>query len=175
MGMNPPIWDEDINNLEEPFRAKGSEGIHEGLACLLLRAFSRFEAALKEAGYCKPRGEALRVEYSRFGEEHEEAFAEARLPVSGKYLTEHPPKRQVKENGKVLWRPMAPPPNPVTLKWLLEAAYQVRNNLFHGGKWTPEVRDPSRDENLLRAALSVVRCAMDLDDEVRRKYRDVIV
>lgn len=38
----------------------------------------------------------------------------------------------------------------------IDAAQRVRNNLFHGGKHTPEAR-PGRDEELVRAALTLLR------------------
>jgi hypothetical protein len=141
---------------------------------LLLRAFARFEAALKEAGYCAQTSRGLIVEYKRFAQEHEERFSKIGASTSIQYLIANPPKRQSKEEGQLRWHAIQPPPNPATFAWLLDAAYQVRNNLFHGGKWAPEIRDPSRDEALLRAALDVLRYAAELNPAVRSKYEDTI-
>ena len=52
-----------MDELEIPFR---SDGVRADLSCLVLRAFSRFEAALKQANYAVQQGDRLIVEYRRF-------------------------------------------------------------------------------------------------------------
>ena len=143
-------------------------------ACLcykFMREFSRFEFALKQAGYSKQRGEQLIVDWRRFANEHQLVCNSDFTAVD--YILHSPPRRQVKLAGTLGWKAMDAPPTPLSLLWLLDAAYVVRNNLFHGGKWTTET-EASRDEALICAARGAICLALGVDENVRIHYGDPV-
>ncbi|MFA6021389.1 MAG: hypothetical protein WC722_14080, partial [Rhodospirillales bacterium] len=69
-----------------------------------------------------------------------------------------PPKKQIVKNGAPGWKDVAAPKD---AKELFLAVRCVRNNLFHGGKFSIEpVEEPSRNKELLRACLAILETAL---------------
>lgn len=143
----------------------------ERLTYEFMREFSRFEFSLKRSGYARQDRTQLIVEWRRFAEVHPVTYNTK--PASVEYLVRNPPRRQVISGGTLGWEPMELPPNPLTLSWLLTAAYIVRNNLFHGGKWT-DVSECLRDEALISAARAVIPLALDTSETARNYYEDPV-
>ncbi|NJL20160.1 MAG: hypothetical protein HC895_03945 [Leptolyngbyaceae cyanobacterium SM1_3_5] len=119
-------------DLEKPFRDVQDS---KDLVCKVFLVFSRFEFALKRSGYAKQQ-DYLKVDRACFVRKHSNSLLPSPLPQDLLYLRNNPPKKQKLENNCLEWQDHEPAPNDLTLKWLLDAAYTVRNNLFHGGKWT---------------------------------------
>jgi len=155
-------------DLEVPF---GTGGFRSESVCRVLRFFSRFEWALKRAGFAKMRGRQISIRRRSFAREHSGAKLPHPLTGGLAYLILHPPKQQVLEDDALVWQDMPEAPEPPTLEWLLDAAYVVRNNLFHGGK---TISRPARDNQLLQAAEDVLRLALECDENVRRYYEEPI-
>jgi len=142
---------------------------HRQLVCQFLLVFSRFEAALKQAGYCKQKDDRIVVEWWRFASENPpDTDGRGPLPLdSVRPLVERPPGRQVVSMKHLEFVQEQPLEAPVQSKQLLAMVYRVRNNLFHGGKWPMQ---PERDPELLQAALAALAYYVDLDDDVARAY-----
>lgn len=152
-------------DLEAPF---SGISLHSKLVCEVFRVFARFESALKRAGFAEMRGEQLAVLRRRFARTLNMPLPDP-LPEEIAYLVKKPPMLQVLNNGRLAWKQMDRAPVPLTMQWLLDAAYVVRNNLFHGGKTMSE---PARDKMLLRAAEEVVRLALQSSPEVSQLYNE---
>ncbi len=144
------------------------------LVCEFLLVFSRFEYALKLRGYVHTtRHGRVEVDRRRFSADHPELVervAQGRLRQRAAAVLERPPARQKLVDGRLEWEPTRPlNPNQLDSGKILDAVYQIRNNLFHGGKWPA---DPARDPELLRAALAVIEGCLEINDELRRAYFD---
>jgi hypothetical protein len=126
-----------------------------------LFTFSRFEYALKRAGYRGQDGEAAKAEWDRFENDLTALSGDELAPVlaRGEYILTTPPKKQVAHGGGLGWEDSAPTAS--RIKTVLIYVCRVRNNLFHGGKF-PEgpVHDVARDRDLLRAGISVLRALL---------------
>jgi hypothetical protein len=112
--------------------------------------------------------------WDRFAAEIRDAFdqrmkSDPTFCESVNYLTQHPPKEQRATAGELSWRekPAVPPggSNAVLLY-----VRRVRNNLFHGGKFSHSWIDPDRSARLIRASLEVLRACLVLSDRVRNAY-----
>jgi hypothetical protein len=157
-----------MHELSRPFAALN---ISRDVVTEFLMAFSRFEYALKRVGYAKQAGRMLNVEWRKFGKEHAARAAASvdAIRRDAKYLVDRPPRRQILDGETVRFDKQEPSPAAPGLEWLLEMAYRVRNNLFHGGKWVP-IDEPARNEKLLLAALDVLRWALRLHPRAERHY-----
>lgn len=129
--------------------------------------FARFEYAMKMAKYHKGNG-AAEPDWARFAKELEPVFQnpdsnEFKKAVS--YFTEHPPKKQVVEDGCLVWRKVEPRTNSLADK-TLQLVRRVRNNLFHGGKFKGRLfEDPERSETLMRYGLVILdRCLSEMPE-----------
>ncbi len=72
------------------------------------------------------------------------------------YLQQHPPKKQVLDNGHVRWVDRQGTSGSAIGDVLLSVR-TVRNNVFHGGKFPDGmITDPLRDEQLIRDCLQVL-------------------
>lgn len=133
--------------------------------------FSRFEYALKRAGYCKQCKNA-KPDWKRFAQEHEKLFdakKDGKLETAVQYLRAKPPKKQVQENGKLGWQ--AVEKKSAQLEQILCWIKTIRNNLFHGGKFpSGPVDEPGRDTKLLENCVAILRECLSLDKEVQRYF-----
>lgn len=140
--------------------------------------FSRFEYALKRAGYVSGNDKGASSNWDKFASDMEDAFGPdqtAELQDAVAYLQDFPPKKQIVQDDELGWRDSMPSTNEPRLKWLLKLVRTVRNNLFHGeklhalvGGHFPRDVDLTRDINLIRHSLVVLYACLDLHPEVRR-------
>lgn len=140
--------------------------------------FSRLEYALKRhplyllsgSGDAKPNWDA-------FASKNNSLFdhdSSPELSSAVAYFVKNPPKRQLRNDGKMTWsEPRHHPPNDPLLCWLLLVVRDVRNNLFHGGKFpTGPALDPSRDRELMFHASVILNACYTLDKEVTKYFDD---
>ncbi len=137
-------------------------------------AFSRFEYALKHAGYLKPNRRGAEPDWDAFGDAIEQRYSIRESPELAKavrYLLDEPPKRQVvRDDGSLDWEDL-PEENVKEIRWLLLLIRRVRNNLFHGGKYPyMPLPEPARDTQLLESGVVVLEACLTWDDKVRRYY-----
>jgi hypothetical protein len=75
----------------------------------------------------------------------------------------------VARGGRLDWED-APAPAGADTEKLLVYVRRVRNNLFHGGKFSETWPDPERSGKLIRASLLVIEACLKLSDRVRAAY-----
>ena len=151
--------------------------------------FSRFEYALKASGYFKrpietrydpqraPTAEpdwdsfavALRT---RFPKEKREDLTEA-----CNYLLAFPPNRQVilrdASGFAIAWETPVRRYNETDREFVLRMVRNVRNNLFHGGKYGAEIHENvERTERLIWSSLRVLEECLGVAPEVRRCFEE---
>ena len=147
--------------------------------------FARFEYALKAAGFFRARAVHRRrrrkaVEYpdaeadwGRFTESIRVAFrsdADSRLSGACGYLFENPPYREVIADGGLVWETRPPREDQAEVDRALCYVRWVRNNLFHGGKFSPAHGGPGRNAALIEQSLVVLGACLALSPDVRRAY-----
>ena len=134
--------------------------------------FSRYEYALKRAGYIQGRNGVKPDwdEYARCKRAILGQIMEGPADEAVRFLQEVPPKKQVIRNGKLGWEPDSYT-GKFDLARLLTLVCRVRNNLFHGGKFQegPE-EDISRDRQLMEASLKVLQACLDTDHGLRSVF-----
>lgn len=141
------------------------------LAGEMFQTFSRFEYALKAAGFHTGEGEAnsnwrgfaLTVP-NIFDDPQDQALKNAVA-----YLLAHPPKKQMIEGNVLTWKEVAPETDLKSDEVLIYVR-RVRNNLFHGGKFNGHWFEPQRSKELLHHALVILRACLAASDNVRAAY-----
>jgi hypothetical protein len=145
-------------------------GLHldRELVCEFFAVFSRFEFALKESGFDRIVRGFVEPAWRRYAEEVAKLLVVEQgssLDQAVSYLCDEPPLSQV---GAKQWerRPLL---GNSKLEQAIDAAKQVRNNLFHGGKHTPH-SPPGRDNALVKSSLAVLYACLEADKEMRDVY-----
>jgi hypothetical protein len=132
--------------------------IPRDLTVEFIGVFARFEYALKRAGYVEGDDKRVGAAWDRFARDLTALGPDILAPIVGccPYLLNHPPKKQVLEDGQLAWEVRGPAGGPA-IEEILLSVRTVRNNVFHGGKF-PEgaVAEPLRDEHLIRDCLAVL-------------------
>jgi hypothetical protein len=140
-----------------------SLNVPKDLTLEFFAAFARFEYALKRAGYVVGNHKSASAAWDRFAVDLRDMGHAALAPVLAVcvYLRQHPPKKQVVNNGNLEWvvRPAAGSP----IEDVLLSIRTVRNNVFHGGKFpTGVVAEPLRDGQLIEECLAVLNAVLEL-------------
>ncbi len=144
-------------------------------------AFSRFEYALKRAGFVKgDRHNNASADWCRFANERlptrladimDPEFTEASL-----YLLHEPPGKQIfYEAGRIVrWQANSQRSRECEAEYLLRLVKDVRNNLFHGGKYPDgPVRNQARNKRLLQACLTILEKCLSLDADVKHFFEEL--
>lgn len=146
------------------------DGLHldRELICDFFAAFSRFEFALKESGFARNHRGSIEPTWRGYASEVAKLLTVERgssLDEAINYLCNDPPLFQV---GAKQWE-QRPLQGDSKLEQAIDAAKQVRNNLFHGGKHTPH-SPPGRDNQLVKSSLVVLYACLVADDKLRDVY-----
>jgi len=132
--------------------------------------FSRFEFALKRSKYSKTGGSGgVSADWDAFSKILGNKFLD-KIRESGKAATllNNPPKKQVLVDGDLSWKVVA---NPSNVNELFGAIRRVRNNLFHGAKYSTGVEaDAVRDQRLLEEASWVLHVALEEVEQIREQF-----
>ena len=135
----------------------------------LFVAYSRFEFALKEAGYILPdRRRIAHADWRSFANEEclKDVLQVAAADVDVREMIAEPPKVQASDDGKC-WHWEETMEKPIqSLGAFFVATKRVRDNLFHGGK---HGEDP-RDDVLCRAAWAVLELCLKQHQAVRSMF-----
>jgi hypothetical protein len=141
--------------------------------------FSRFEYALKRANIVKRNEHHAEADWKGFGDTIERQFnpnLSEELRGSVQYLREHPPQRQVWKHASLTldWEDERKKPGDSDLAYLLHLVCQVRNNLFHGGKYTLSAKeDVGRDATLVNACVVLLNECLKLNGNVCFFFNEV--
>jgi hypothetical protein len=143
----------------------------DSLIMVFFFAYSRFEYALKRAGFLYHERRYAEANWEKFGVEIEQAYERAKrtrgLDDAIRYLLDHPPMRQVRNADGTLGWENRRRNGQKEVVWLLNLVKGVRHNLFHGGKF---LYDPARDDRLLRCSMIVLAACLELHSTVRQFY-----
>lgn len=147
---------------------------HRDLVFRFFLVFSRFEYALKRAGFTAGSSGNAKPGWDSFASKYPSAFNPAQTPelkVAFDYFSAHPPRKQVLDSGSLSWSAPQDRTREPILTWLLRVVRIVRNNLFHGGKFPiASIPDPARDPILLRHALTILGACVPIDAGVARHF-----
>lgn len=129
-----------------------------------LATFSRFEFALKKAGYAQGDESKVSPDWDAFAKDVAQLDAALLVPVLNacQYLQQHPPKKQVLQNGALHWV-VRQGTSGSAIGDVLLSVRTVRNNVLHGGKFPDGVIiDPLRDEQLIRNCVAALKGLLEL-------------
>lgn len=138
------------------------------LAFSFFKLFAQYEYALKAMQYAQSgAGGQAEPQWDRFSNEIGRLVlddANGELLDAINYLFDHPPKKQILQNGVLSWQNV----NNVerSPQILFSHIRRVRNNLYHGGKFNGRWFDPDRSEELISKSLLVLRALQEQHDEL---------
>ena len=154
--------------------------VHEALDRLVndfFRTFARFEYALKVTRFYRRTGDdAAQPDWTAFARSVSDALnkpADASLGEAIEYILHCPPRKQVIRDDTLGWIEGMPTPRPGDRADLvLMLVRRVRNNLFHGGKFSHEWFDPTRSEQLLTHSLRILHGCLEASAVVHDAYHN---
>lgn len=139
--------------------------------------FSRFECALKSAGFYKPktRGcQRIKPDWNAYADDLEKIPIQIeKINDAAEYLLTHPPKIQIGNKEIIDWEIQTNKRNMSKIRWIFTLIRSVRNNLFHGGKYIgqdhhyDECDELERNKKLLQASLKVLDICLGFDGGVK--------
>lgn len=141
--------------------------------------FSRFECALKASGFANGDAEKVKPNWDTFTSSIRESFdseaKSASVNNAIEYLSINPPKVQNYEDGLLGWRNRVFQPNDPLINKLSSSIRDVRNNLFHGGKFNGNYQeDVSRNYILLKHSIEILNHWLTVSDTVKEKFLEPI-
>lgn len=147
--------------------------INPQLICNFLAIFSRIEYSLKATKYVDGGEKKVSPNWDKFANAIDKNFSEIEnkdneLKEAVNYLKNHPPKKQILENGKLIFIDQKIDTKQKQTQQILFMVRTVRNNLFHGGKYHKNIKD--RDELLIKYSLKILSECVKLDEDVYRFY-----
>lgn len=140
--------------------------------------FFRFEYALKKAGFIN-QGKQNKVlaNWDQFISNIRKEFESIDsypdiVSDSISYIMNHPPNIQVLDNGRLIWKPRSEINNETPLIHNLSLRIRdIRNNLFHGGKYRLyDNRNPTRDVRLIKSALVILDYWLEMNKDVNKFF-----
>jgi len=123
--------------------------------------FSRFECALKNSiEFASPKRNSVEPDWDKFIKSIKNDFKMDRtdkLAAASNSLLLNPPKKQSIEKRELIWIDRTFNANTPDINKLCQHIRDVRNNLFHGGKFHGKYeRDESRNYTLLNSSMTVL-------------------
>lgn len=136
--------------------------------------FSRFECALKASNFSSGGAGKVSANWDTFIGSIRPTFNKnknAELSQAVDYLIQNPPRIQMIENGQLGWRDRVFSLNDPEINKLSLSIRDIRNNLFHGGKFNGDYQaDISRNYILLKNAIIILNDWLSLNDQVRHNF-----
>jgi hypothetical protein len=158
-----------MNN--EPFRHLNAPTC---LAVEFIAVFSRFEYALKSTDFAMGGPTIANPAWDKFSNSIHDQFVQIEdesLEISIAYMMFYPPRKQVLLNNKLDFKVQEIDTNQRSTQQLLGLVRTVRNNLFHGGKYSSDGEiDEGRNEKLLTHSLKILKYCLPLHKEVLASY-----
>jgi hypothetical protein len=140
--------------------------------------FSRFECALKTSNFVNGDAKNVLPNWDAFITSIRPTFNKdknAQLVQAVDYLLQHPPKIQMIDNGQLGWRERLFNLNDPEINKLSLSIRDIRNNLFHGGKFNGKYQaDISRNYILLKNAIIVLNDWLSLNEQVKHNFLESI-
>jgi len=117
--------------------------------------FARFEYALKREGMLKGNDKWAKADWEGYSKRVRELFeppTSTAIKASVDFLLASPPQKQVVLNGELRFAAIRKDVGETNASYVLRLVRTVRNNLFHGGKFSEPggpIAETSRDRILL--------------------------
>lgn len=141
--------------------------VEPNLALEFLGTFSRLEYALKVTKFLLQNGSEAKADWVKFSKE----IKDKTINHSAKefqYLLSYDLKRLESSSGSPEWKLFDTSKTTNDIDTVLLKIKQIRNNLFHGGKYAPS--DNSNDNLLLGHSIKVLLEIKSLLPEVNTAY-----
>lgn len=136
--------------------------------------FSRFECALKASNFVNGNLDRVSPNWDTFVASIAAAFNQAKtedLDAAVNYIIQNPPRVQSLDNGQLTWRDRNFQPNEPLVNRLSLSIRDIRNNLFHGGKFNGNYQqDVSRNFILLKNSIIILNEWLELSAAVKQNY-----
>ena len=141
--------------------------------------FSRFECALKASGFANGNVDKVEPNWDTFTSSIKQSFDNNQrtepINIAIEYLSNNPPKIQNYENDQLGWRKRDFQNNVPLINKLSLSIRDVRNNLFHGGKFNGNYeKDVSRNYKLLKYSIEILNHWLNLNKNVRENFQQPI-
>lgn len=133
------------------------------LALKFFKLFAEYEYELKSQGYYYQTGaQGVNADFDRFanekiGNDYPRILGDDK--ESAKYILENPPMKQIVEHSSVKWKEVST--NDTSIQALFGHIRRVRNNLYHGAKFSTTWFDPVRSQKLISHSLKVLNACKD--------------
>lgn len=141
--------------------------------------FSRFECALKTSNFANGSEDKVSANWDAFVSEIKPTFSKEKDPQlqqAVNYIIQNPPKIQMIDGGQLGWRERVFQNTEPEINKLSLSIRDIRNNLFHGGKFNGSYQeDISRNYILLKSSIVILNEWLSLNDNVKRNYLKPIV
>jgi len=136
--------------------------------------FSRFECALKTSNFVNGDNERVMANWDTFIASIRPDFDKNKtdkLKKAVDYILQNPPRIQIINNGEIGWRDRHFQNNEHEINRLGLSIRDIRNNLFHGGKFNGVYEeDVSRNFILLKGAIIILDEWLSLNITVKNNY-----
>ena len=140
--------------------------------------FSRFECALKASNFANGNNERVSANWYTFINSINPNFDSDKTPELKQavdYLINNPPKIQNLDNGHLRWRDRPFKENDQLITKLSLSIRDIRNNLFHGGKFHGNYQeDVSRNYILLKNSILILNEWINLNESVKHNFLEPI-
>lgn len=144
------------------------------LACQFLAIFSRMEYALKSTQYAIGNDSKIDPWWDRFANDIDAKFlgiSTTEVIEARDYLLDHPPRKQTFKNEQITFVDQIINTSQTKTQQLLLMVRTIRNNLFHGGKYSPKgEHEAGRDCLLVQHSLTVLLACSRLDPTVQDSF-----
>jgi len=137
--------------------------------------FSRLEYALKANGFFYECGGNVYPDWKEFAKKIKDELdtsSDTSLQEAIKFILENRPKKQVVRSGKLDWKDI-PENQGSKIENLFGYIRRIRNNLFHGEKFTKKLPEKfDRDLSLVKNALLILRKTVEFDKGISEAFWD---
>ena len=158
-----------LDKLNETITIKGQSLIIE-----FFITFSRFECALKASDFYNANNGKVTANWDTFVVSIRDEFNNERtneIKNAVDYLIQHPPRIQAIDDTELVWNDRTFNQNEPLVNKLCLSIRDVRNNLFHGGKFQGNYEeDVSRNYKLLNSSVIVLNEWLRLNDIVKDNF-----
>ncbi|MDX1919052.1 MAG: hypothetical protein SFT81_07960 [Candidatus Caenarcaniphilales bacterium] len=128
------------------------------LAFEFFQKYAKLECALKRAGYLK-KGGNVQADWTGFTQKIKFSIDDICDRVH--YILKHPPKKQIRKYNTLEWEEDEE-------KDLIKLTQRIRNNLFHGGKYSGS--PGSRNAKILEAGIVILDYVIEKSDKTIKSY-----
>lgn len=131
--------------------------------------FSRFEFALKRAGYWRKNGNNVSPDWGEFVSKYKNIYMPNKeLMTLFDRVRENPPSKQVEYLGCIIWKEYVINNKAPDLQIYTDIIRIIRNNLFHGGKYGDRGWDnKERVKFLLDFSCQIIKDISSMDEELK--------